>query len=51
MENNLAIIPVINKINLSSADVSRVKKQMVGVLGFKEEDILLASAKAGKFCK
>lgn len=45
MENNLEIIPVINKIDLSSADVPRVKKQIINVLGFRENDILLASAK------
>ncbi|MDD2751623.1 MAG: translation elongation factor 4, partial [Candidatus Omnitrophica bacterium] len=45
MENDLEIIPVINKIDLSSADVPRVKKQIIQVLGFKEEDIVLASAK------
>lgn len=45
MENNLEVIPVINKIDLSSADVPRVKKQITSILGFKEEDILLASAK------
>ena len=46
-ENNLAIIPVINKIDLSSADVPRVKRQITSVLGFSEEDIILASAKEG----
>ncbi|MDD4900138.1 MAG: GTP-binding protein, partial [Candidatus Omnitrophica bacterium] len=45
MENDLEIIPVINKIDLSSADVPRVKRQIIQVLGFKEEDIVLASAK------
>ena len=47
MDNNLEVIPVINKIDLSSADVARVKKQITSVLGFKEEDIILASAKEG----
>ncbi|KPK97317.1 MAG: hypothetical protein AMJ95_09720 [Omnitrophica WOR_2 bacterium SM23_72] len=47
MENNLAIIPVINKIDLTAVDIPRVKKQITGVLGFKEEDIILASAKEG----
>lgn len=47
LENNLQIIPVINKIDLSSADTQRVKKQIINVLGFKEEDIILASAKEG----
>lgn len=45
LENNLEIIPVINKIDLISADIPRVKKQIISVLGFKDEDILLASAK------
>ena len=44
-ENDLQIIPVINKIDLSSADIPRVRKQIETVLGFKEAEILLASAK------
>lgn len=47
MESNLEIIPVINKIDLNSSDIGRVKKQIINVLGFKEEDIILASAKDG----
>lgn len=46
--NKLKIIPVINKIDLNTADISRVKKQLVGVLGFKEDQIILASAKEGR---
>lgn len=46
-ENKLAIIPVINKIDLSNADVSRVTKQITSVLGFEGKDIILASAKEG----
>lgn len=46
-ENKLAVIPVINKIDLTSIDIPRVKKQITNVLGFNEEDILLASAKEG----
>ncbi|MFH0738305.1 MAG: translation elongation factor 4 [Candidatus Omnitrophota bacterium] len=46
-ENKLKVIPVINKIDLSSADIGRVQRQITSVLGFKEEDILLASAKEG----
>ncbi len=44
-ENKLTIIPVINKIDLTSVDIPRVKGQITSVLGFKEEDIILASAK------
>jgi GTP-binding protein LepA len=47
MENNLEIIPVINKIDLTSIDLPKVKKQIASVLGFKEEEIILASAKDG----
>lgn len=46
-ENKLAIIPVINKIDLTSIDIPRVKRQIASVLGFEEEDIILASAKEG----
>jgi len=48
MENNLHVIPVINKIDLVSADIERVKKQVETVLGFKSDEIILASAKEGK---
>jgi len=47
MENNLEIIPVLNKIDLVSIDIPKVKKQIVSVLGFKEEEIIPASAKDG----
>jgi GTP-binding protein LepA len=47
MENNLTIIPVINKIDLPNADPEKVIKELVDTLGFKEEEILLVSAKAG----
>ncbi|MCM8781198.1 MAG: translation elongation factor 4, partial [Candidatus Omnitrophica bacterium] len=46
-ENKLEIIPVINKIDLSCADINRTKNQIVNVLGFKEDQIILASAKEG----
>ena len=46
-ENKLKIIPVINKIDLAHIDIQRTKRQIVTVLGFKEEDIILASAKEG----
>lgn len=46
-DNFLTVIPVINKIDLTSIDIPRVKKQIVDVLGFQEEDIILASAKEG----
>ena len=46
MENELEIIPVINKIDLPSADPERVKQELEDVLGIDREDVILASAKA-----
>ncbi|WP_249871047.1 translation elongation factor 4 [Oceanobacillus saliphilus] len=46
MENELEIIPVINKIDLPSADPERVKKELEDVLGIDGDDVILASAKA-----
>ena len=48
MEQDLTIIPVINKIDLPNADIPRVKKELVEVLGFNEDDIILCSAKTGE---
>jgi len=47
VEQGLEIIPVINKIDLPNAQVEKTKKEIVHVLGCKEEDILLASGKTG----
>ena len=47
LDNNLKIIPVINKIDLPNADVERVKKEIIETLGFLEKDILLCSGKTG----
>ncbi len=44
-ENNLQVIPVINKIDLITADLPRVERQIIEVLGFKKEEIIRASAK------
>lgn len=51
LENNLTIIPVINKIDLPNADVEKVKKELIDTLGFEEEEIILASAKTGQGIK
>lgn len=48
LENDLKIIPVINKIDLPNADIPRVKKELEKTLGFKEEEIILCSAKTGE---
>ncbi len=47
MEHNLEIIPVINKIDLPSADIERVKQQIASDLGLDPEGALLVSAKEG----
>lgn len=47
LENNLTIIPIINKIDLPNADVIKVKKEIIDTFGFKEEEIILTSAKTG----
>ncbi len=47
MENDLTIIPVINKIDLPNANVEKVTNELISVLGFKKEDILLVSGKTG----
>ncbi|MCJ7830799.1 MAG: translation elongation factor 4 [Desulfobacterales bacterium] len=47
LEHDLEIIPVINKIDLPSADIDRVKLQIEEDLGLESEKALLASAKEG----
>ncbi len=47
LENDLEIIPVINKIDLPGADIDRVKKQIEDDLGLDPETALLVSAKYG----
>jgi len=47
IDAGLEIIPVINKIDLPSADIPKVKQQIIDLIGAKEEEIILASAKAG----
>ncbi|MGE7905421.1 translation elongation factor 4 [Peribacillus sp. NPDC094092] len=47
LDNNLEIIPVINKIDLPSADPERVRGEIEEVIGLDASDAVLASAKAG----
>lgn len=47
MEADLTIIPVLNKIDLPAADVDRVSREVMSLLGCKKEDILRVSAKNG----
>ena len=51
MDNDLVIIPVINKIDLPNANIPKVKEELTRVLGFKEEEILLCSGKTGEGVK
>ena len=48
MEADLTIIPVLNKIDLPAADVPRVTKEIVSLLGCKPEEVLAISAKTGE---
>src|SRR5680860_1360852 len=48
LNENLTIIPVLNKIDLPAADVQRVTAEIINLLGCSEEEILKISAKTGK---
>lgn len=47
LDNNLEILPVINKIDLPSADPEKVRKEIEEVIGLDASEAVLASAKAG----
>lgn len=47
MENNLEIIPVINKIDMASAEPDRVVREVEEVVGIDCSNAVMASAKAG----
>lgn len=47
IDNNLEILPVVNKIDIANIDIDHAKLQMMEILHFKEEDIQLVSAKEG----
>jgi GTP-binding protein LepA len=47
IDNDLEIIPIINKIDMDGAMIPEVQDQIVELIGCKQEDILLASAKTG----
>ncbi len=48
LEQNLEIIPVLNKIDLPAAQPKKIKKEIVNLLGCDEDDILSVSAKTGE---
>lgn len=47
MENDLTIIPVINKIDLPNAEPEKRTEELCAVLGFKPEEVMLVSGKTG----
>ena len=47
MAADLKIIPVLNKIDLPAADIPRVSKEVINLLGCEENEILHISAKTG----
>jgi len=51
LEQDLTIIPVVNKIDLASADPERVAQELVDVIGFAREEVLFVSAKEGTGCE
>ena len=48
MESGLEIIPVLNKVDLPAADVPRVSKEVINLLGCRDNDIIKISAKTGE---
>ena len=51
VESNLEILPVLNKVDLPSADVKKVKKQIKDLIGLETEGIIEVSAKTGQGIK
>jgi len=47
IENNLEIIPVVNKIDIANIDLGIVKTELKEIFNFKEQDMIFASAKEG----
>ena len=47
LEMNLRLVPVVNKIDLPSAEPERVAQELVDVIGFDDDEIIFASAKDG----
>jgi len=48
MDQNLKIIPVVNKIDLPAADVAKTKNEIINLLGCDESEIISASGKTGE---
>lgn len=47
LDNDLVIVPVINKIDLPNANPEKVKQELMDTLGFQEDEIVFTSAKNG----
>lgn len=47
LEQNLTVIPVVNKIDLPNAEVEKTVQEMVALLGCRKDEVLLASGKTG----
>lgn len=48
MEQNLIIIPVINKIDMPNADIDKTKAEIMHLIGCEQKEIILASGKTGQ---
>ena len=48
LENDLEVIPVINKIDLPNSDVEKVSAELMDTFGFTKQEIILTSAKTGQ---
>lgn len=46
LDNDLELLPVVNKIDLPAADPERVKQEIEDVIGLDQDDVVLASAKS-----
>ncbi|MDR0364237.1 MAG: translation elongation factor 4 [Bacteroidales bacterium] len=47
IDNNLEIIPILNKVDVESAMIDEVKDQIIDLLGVREDEIILASGRTG----
>ena len=48
LENDLEVIPVINKIDLPNSDVDKVSSELINTFGFNKDEIILTSGKTGE---
>ena len=48
LENDLEVIPVINKIDLPNSDVEKVSNELINTFGFTQDEIILTSGKTGE---